>query len=460
MQPKRRLLLRDRRAVAAIALLIPLLVGASAVAFLAGPAVGASPLAPHSSGGGCTTTYSDTNPPPTFLTISSSGVYCFTAGQTFNTQIVVTASSVTLESTSSRGTATISPASVIADACRHGGTPAGPADSSCSGSGGYTEAAIILVSGATMVAIDNLVVDGASAATGSGLFTSSCAAPTFVGILFSGASGSITGGQATNLYQADSNYYGCQSDAGLGIYVQSPPATTSTVTIQHETVTNYQKNGITCNDSGTSCIIDSNTVSPLAAAQPHTASNGIQIGDAAVGTVTHNTISGNECGTPNCGSDYVTLYQSTGILTYGSGPGTSVQYNTVTGNDVGILLYSDTVLVKGNQVHDNRWEGIYLGDGQYTVQANHISGGLIGIAVVSDGYATNSASATLKGNNFQGTYGTSPIQLAAFSGAPNGGANAEPVVLSMDGGITQTVTSGSSSTPSFVNITTFPGGPR
>jgi hypothetical protein len=316
---------------------------------------------------------------------------------------------------------------------------------------GNPEAAIILVSSTTDVTVTNLVIDGSVASAS----ITSCAPPSYEGVLFLGASGSLTNSDVTNFYQANPSNYGCQNSAGLAILVQTPAMGTSSVTIKNNDVTNYQKNGITCNDTGTTCDLDSNTVSPLAAAQPLVASNGIQIAYGAIGTVSHNTVSGNECGTGNCGSNYVTLYQASGILTYGSGAGTVVSDNTVSGNDMGIYDGADTVQLANNHLQNNRYEGMFLNDGTYTASNNKISNSPIGIAIVSDGGVANPTTATLKDNNLIGTFSTAQVQLVAYTGAPNGGANNEPATLTLHK-FSETVTAGSSATPSFVNITNLP----
>ena len=90
---------------------------------------------------------------------------------------------------------------------------------------------------------------------------------------------------------------------------------------------------------------------------------------------------------------------------------------------------------------------------------NRISGSLVGIAIVSDGFVANPTSATLLGNNFKGSFSTAPIQVTAYNDAPSGnsfaGTNVEPATVTLTG-FTETVTSGLLAPldiPSFVNIT-------
>src|ERR1019366_6592549 len=67
----------------------------------------------------------------------------------------------------------------------------------------------------------------------------------------------------------------------------------STGTIKNNTVTNYQKGGITVNGPGSSATISGNTVTGFGPVD-FIAQNGIQIGFGATGTVTNNTVTGNE----------------------------------------------------------------------------------------------------------------------------------------------------------------------
>lgn len=107
-----------------------------------------------------------------------------------------------------------------------------------------------------------------------------------------------------------------------------------TGTISGNTVTAYQKNGITAKCPGVNVTISGNTVTS-ADAVPYIAQNGIEVGVGATGTVSGNDVSENEyTGTNNA--------DSTGILVFGGGSfgalstEVSVTGNTLTDNDIGI----------------------------------------------------------------------------------------------------------------------------
>jgi hypothetical protein len=311
---------------------------------------------------------------------------------------------------------------------------------------------IILVGGGVSsingVTISNLLVDGSLASS-----TFSSCADDYEGIEFLNAGGTITGNTVQNIY-LPVGLAGCQP--GLDINVQTASGDSSSVTISNNQALNYNKNGITCNDVGTTCTITKNTVSFYAPYEQYIASNGIQIGFGAVGTVSHNTVSGNECTLASvCGPNYVTQTQSAGILTYESGAGTVVNDNNISGNDIGIADVADTVQPTNNVLQNNGDEGMLLNDGTYTASNNHISGSLIGIAIVSDGFVANPTAATLDGNHLTGTFSTAQVQVVAYTGAPNGGTYSEPATLTLHK-FSETVEAGSSATPSFVNITNLP----
>ena len=130
------------------------------------------------------------------------------------------------------------------------------------------------------------------------------------------------------------------SQHGNAIYYRALATGTASGTISDNTISSYQKNGITVNGD-VSVTITSNTVigeGPVL----FIAQNGIQLGYGAKATVTKNAVTGNAYSGANQAS-------SAGVLVVG-GPcfGTGLAYtvglnisrNTLTGNDVGVWLYN------------------------------------------------------------------------------------------------------------------------
>jgi nitrous oxidase accessory protein NosD len=146
---------------------------------------------------------------------------------------------------------------------------------------------------------------------------------------------------------------GCQS--GEAIVAQSLGGETSTVTIDDNSVHDYQKNGITGNESGSEVTISNNVVTGLG---PTTgaAQNGIQIGFGAKGSVLRNTV------TDNVWSPCVSLencaFNATGIL----------------------IFQSDDVRVEHNTVATNQL-GIYAGGQRDEIESNNISNSLVLVGI-------------------------------------------------------------------------------
>ena len=125
---------------------------------------------------------------------------------------------------------------------------------------------------------------------------------------------------------------------GNAIYYRALGTGTVSGTISGNTLTNYQKGGITTNGN-VAATITNNTVTGQGAVA-YIAQNGIQVGYGANATVTGNTVSGNAYTGPNGAS-------SGGILVVG-GPffglpytvGLNISKNTLTNNDVGVWLFN------------------------------------------------------------------------------------------------------------------------
>jgi hypothetical protein len=155
------------------------------------------------------------------------------------------------------------------------------------------------------------------------------------GILFQGASGSITSSQVSNINQGAS---GCQEGNAIEVRNLGHNPDTSSVTIDGNTITGYQKTGIVANGNVNVTITD-NLVDgggPVG----YIARNGIQFGYGAKGMAKKNTVSGNGY----TGTSTV----SGGILVVG-GPaylpafpdfcvGIQIIQNSISGNDIGVYI--------------------------------------------------------------------------------------------------------------------------
>jgi len=156
------------------------------------------------------------------------------------------------------------------------------------------------------------------------------------GILFDGASGSITNNQVFNVNQNQGVVLsGCQEGNAIEARNFGASPTTIRVVIDSNTISGYQKTGVVANGNTDATITDN--VVTGAGPNFYIAQNGIQVGFGATGMVKRNQVSGN--------SYSGNTDASGGILVVG-GPGyggdfcvnVQVDKNTLTGNDVGVFV--------------------------------------------------------------------------------------------------------------------------
>ena len=270
-------------------------------------------------------------------------------------------------------------------------------------------AAIVLVDGATNVIIDQLTIDGST----SGL--SGCGT-NFVGIFYRNGSGTVKNAAVKNIYLGAGSE-GCQ--AGLGIFAQSGDSGSSSLTVIGTSVHDYQKNGITANEPGTTLTATNNFVTGWGPTT-HLAQNGIQIGFGATGTLKGNRVIDNiwsPCATPDdpdCAAG-----SASGIIIFDAADTTVVTANTVgssqtgvyfqanagsvTGNLIqntqtfdGVAVVGDSNQVLNNSIFDSDEAGVFLFGESNIVQKNTINEAPVGIFI---GSGTNVVPTTGKTKN-------------------------------------------------------------
>lgn len=265
----------------------------------------------------------------------------------------------------------------------------------------------ILVQGAGTVLIKNITVDG----TGNNV--AGCGAPTFEGIYYQNTSGTIEYDVVRNQYQTDyADYGGCQN--GLAINVES---TTSgnTVTVNNNSVSAYQKNGITATGAGTGTgapgpvvNITNNRIVGFAATGMNwptsgAAENGIQVGFGATGTASLNIVNNNIWGQDQFGdtgdaASGILIYASEGYTvtkndvnsaqfgivtvtdpTYGTADDTVITSNSITGTQLydAIDLCSSNNSAKSNAVYGSAESGVHFDDSCGSGNGNTATGNVI-----------------------------------------------------------------------------------
>jgi Right handed beta helix region len=251
-------------------------------------------------------------------------------------------------------------------------------------------ATALLVADTTGVSISGLNVDGVN----SGI--SQCA-PDLIGISFQNASGELDRTAVRN-FKLAASLNGCQS--GTGIFVQSGNGGVSKVEIDHCTIHDFQKNGITADEKGTVTIIRRNVVTGIGATTG-AAQNGVQIGFGAAGSILDNVVTNNVWAP--CTAITTCTAVATNILVTQS-DGVEVSGNTAGISQVNIFVHGNNAEIERNETFSTVvFDGIRSQGDQSRVRQNHVFNGaesgifLSGNSnVVTDNVITEAAIGVLK----------------------------------------------------------------
>jgi hypothetical protein len=206
---------------------------------------------------------------------------------------------------------------------------------------------------------------------------------------------------------------GCQGGVAIQVGMAwSAPVEVGHAILSHDTVSEYQKNGITVDGSGSSAKINT-TIVTGAGPTPATAQNGIQVSNGAQASITSSTISGNECDNANCGSNAFTATQATGVLFYGAARGSTLTGSTLKENDIGAYFVSLhpiehtlEVTISQDVVSGDRYEGVALDQGDASVKSDTISGpGDIGIDLFQYEGQASAPTSSASGDTIEGMSG-------------------------------------------------------
>jgi parallel beta-helix repeat protein len=172
--------------------------------------------------------------------------------------------------------------------------------------------------------LKKLTVDGAAAQSSF----DGCSED-FTGVYYHDATGGLTNVAVTNIELPEADF-GCQD--GLGVYAAADAGSVTSVAMSDVVVNSYDKNGITCDDAGTTCSVASSTVTGIGPTGL-IAQNGIQGYGAGSVTLTGDTVSGNSY------SESTTVATGLLLCDNGSTKATSID---ATGNDVDVYLCDDS----------------------------------------------------------------------------------------------------------------------
>jgi hypothetical protein len=208
----------------------------------------------------------------------------------------------------------------------------------------------IWVSGPADVTINNLVVDG----LGNGV--TGCS-PDVIGILYQSAQGTLNHVTTRNQFLGTEggSLNGCQG--GEGIFVETNSGDW-TVTVENSSVHDFQKNGITGNDAGTTLKVTGSYIVGQGATNG-AAENGIQMGFGATGTLTGNYVI-DEVWAPDVFGD--TGDAASGILLYDTSGSPVVKNNTVGNTQFGIVVVTDISAPGSTTITGNKAFGTRLYD--------------------------------------------------------------------------------------------------
>lgn len=230
--------------------------------------------------------------------------------------------------------------------------------------------AVFLINGAQNAEIHNLTVRGPWSDDES----AGCAQPTHYGIYVEGGgSAHIHDNAITQIQDLNqTGLGGCQD--GLAVRIGSYFAgQTGSGQIDHNVITDYQKNGVTIDGTGSIAQVSDNviigdSVDP-GGVNPYIARNGVQFGRHAAGEVNDNAIADNEY--VGGFEDDPAGNEGAGILAFEVTGGVQINNNRLAANDYGLdlgvgtanedggsLTVTTGVLLKNNEATDNRFDGL------------------------------------------------------------------------------------------------------
>jgi CSLREA domain-containing protein len=243
-----------------------------------------------------------------------------------------------------------------------------------------------------------------------------CSAQIFYGVFVAGAANlNLHDAAVRDIRMADPSLFGCQDGNAVRAGSQGL-GQTATLTANNLTLTGYQKTGIIVDGAGTTATITNSTLTGFG--PENLAQNAIQIGRGAGATVTGNTITGSECNNPVCGPDPFTDAFGTGLLIFSTGAPVNVSNNTISNNDTGVYNNAANTTISGNTMAGNRFEAIFLDEGNAAVSNNTISGASnAGVTAVSYVGNAGNSNGTLDHNTITGA--TTGLQMLDDTSGPD-----------------------------------------
>jgi hypothetical protein len=231
---------------------------------------------------------------------------------------------------------------------------------------------------------------------------------------------------------------GCQGGVGVEVgtsglegpsSVTTPALEVGHAVLTHDTVTEYQKNGLTVDGDGSTLTV-APTVTITGAGPGPQGQNGIQVSRGAVASIDKATISKDECNVVSvCGSETASQWEedAAGVLLYLPGPLTTVESSKLSENNIGVEYISgretrpsDPELQLTRNTVSGGYASVQINQGNAALTKNKLSGGLIGIDVnVNEfGGGPYAPDATSTGDHIEGS--TASVLVEPSVGALQG----------------------------------------
>jgi len=287
------------------------------------------------------------------------------------------------------------------------------------------------IDGSTGMTVTGNTIDGQGACAASYSAGSSPDTDTrCYGIEWIDSSGSISTNTITHVKVGA----GTGAQTGVGIRASARSAQTTTVTVDHNVLSDIQKNGIVVTGQyggSVSAAVDANTISGWGPTGV-IAQNGIQVGYGATATVTGNDVSGHDYTGPSWAATGILLYSpGSGVVMSGnnlhnnmegayvqSAPNAQFTGNTVTAtSDTGVFYYlSDGGSITGNSISSSGY-AIYVADASNNaIENNTINGNQYGVVI--DGASNNDV--VLSNVITANTGPSSGVHVTPYGASPSG----------------------------------------
>jgi nitrous oxidase accessory protein NosD len=208
------------------------------------------------------------------------------------------------------------------------------------------------------------------------------------GILVAGGSHlELTGSEVLGARPKQLN--GCQYGVGVQIGMSyTSPVSVGTAKLSGDTITGYNKNGVTVEGSGSQATITKTTVTGMGPT-PQIGQNGIGVQIGAKATITDTTVSGDECELPDCGPDALSEYAADGVYFYEAGTGSSITKSTLEDNNIGAEVFdpADTnSVISHDKLENNPWESVLISAGTATIDKDVMNNSIVGVELLQDVY--------------------------------------------------------------------------